>query len=134
MGGTGGVDTLTGLAEADWLAGLEGDDRLAGGEGDDILAGGDGSDRLAGGAGDDLYAFEAGEGGVDRISDLEGNNSAALYGFDDRDLHASLIESDLWVAVDFEPIFMVEDFAGNESAFAGVHIGDRFVRSEEMVA
>ena len=69
LGGEG-KDILSGGAHADTLDGGSGEDRLDGGDGNDVLAGGDGADQLTGGFGADTFVFNAGETGVDTITDF----------------------------------------------------------------
>ncbi len=73
LAGTGGDDTLGGLAGADRILGLAGDDDIDGRAGNDILRGDEGADRLygraghdtlRGGAGDDLLKGGAGNDGM----------------------------------------------------------------------
>ena len=69
--GGAGNDTLYGGAGNDALYGGGGLDTLIGGEGDDLLVGGEGDDVLSGGAGSDTFVWNAGETGIDTITDFE---------------------------------------------------------------
>jgi Ca2+-binding RTX toxin-like protein len=60
--GTGGNDTIGGLAIGDILQGLGGNDNLSGNAGDDLLDGGTGNDSLNGGTGNDTFDFARGYG------------------------------------------------------------------------
>ncbi len=66
-----GDDVLHGGASNDALYGGGGLDTLIGGEGDDLLVGGEGDDLLTGGAGSDTFVWNAGETGIDTITDFE---------------------------------------------------------------
>ena len=80
--GTGSADYLFGYGGDDTLVGLLGSDVLSGGDGSDILIGGGGNDLMSGGAGKDIFVWQAGDTGVDRITDfridLNGGNSDVL--------------------------------------------------------
>ena len=123
LSGSEGADHLVGSDGADWLSAGAGNDLLQGGDGNDVLEGGAGSDLLQGGAGDDRYLFRSGESGLDTIRDAEGSNIAELAGFTGARLEGVVVGHDLVVVVDYAPIFKVENFVGNEAAFAGVQNG-----------
>jgi prepilin-type processing-associated H-X9-DG protein len=71
LAGEGGDDTLEGMAGHDFLEGGAGNDYLNGGTGNDVLRGGAGNDRLHGGEGADTFRWEAGDLGLDEVSDFE---------------------------------------------------------------
>jgi len=133
-GTSGGNERLDGTEGADWLSGSDGKDVLFGHDGDDILAGGDGVDRLAGGAGDDAYLFVKGENGIDKITDNEGQNYAKLEGFDRAKVEGALLGDDLAVLADGEVLFTVQDFTGNEGSFHGVHVNNKIIETEDLLA
>ena len=130
--GGSGSQTLRGTSEADWLSGQDGDDHLQGGGGRDVLEGGNGSDLLEGGPGDDRYLFRSGETGLDTIRDVEGSNIAELHGFAGARLQGVVVGRDLMVVADYAPLFKVENFVGNEAAFAGIQNGDTFTPTEQL--
>ena len=134
VSGGSGADDLLGTDGPDWLAGLDGDDRLSGGAGNDVLEGGGGDDVLEGGAGDDRYLFNNGEPGFDTIRDTGGTNHAELKGYDGADVRGVMVGNDLWVVVDFTPLFAVEGFANHQESFSGVKVGDSFVPTEDLLA
>ena len=43
-----------------------------------------------------------------------------------------IVGQDLIVVADYAPVFKVENFAGNESSFAGVQVDDEFVPTDEL--
>ena len=132
---TDNKDRLDGTENDDWLSGLDGDDHLYGFEGNDILEGGSGRDQLNGGAGHDRYLFKAGDkGGGDIIKDVEGQNLAELQGFGRNQPEAVIFQGDLRVSVDDELLFSVKDFVGNEEAFIGVQVGERFFETDDLLA
>ena len=133
MSGGSGSDTLRGTSDADWLKGLDGDDHLIGGAGRDVLEGGSGSDLLEGGAGDDRYLFRA-DAGLDTIRDAEGSNVAELHGFTGARLEGVVVGRDLMVVADYAPLFRVENYVGNEEAFAGIQNGESFITTEQLLA
>lgn len=67
------------------IYGGDGDDRLFGWQGDDYLIGGNGNDILDGSTGSDTYIYFKGQG-VDKIEDIQGNDTLKLYGFDSGDV------------------------------------------------
>ena len=73
LSGGAGNDTLYGVEGVNVLLGMDGDDIINGGAGDDVINGGTGNDVMSGDAGNDTYYFDAGCG-VDRITDISGNN------------------------------------------------------------
>lgn len=91
INGTGGNDTLYGLAEADSITGFEGNDLLYGEGGNDLIIFNAGDDTVYGGLGDDTIDDAAGS------PFLVGNN--LVYGGDGNDL--------LW------------DSAGNDTYYGG---------------
>jgi Ca2+-binding RTX toxin-like protein len=130
--GTTGDDHFDGSNGSDWLTGLAGADHLEGRGGSDVLEGGDGTDLLEGGAGDDRYLFTSGETGIDKINDAEGANVAELHGFTGAKMQGVVVGSDLFVVANYGHVFTVENYAGNEAAFAGVQVDDTFVATEEL--
>jgi Ca2+-binding RTX toxin-like protein len=134
MSGGSGSQTLRGTTEADWLSGLDGDDHLQGRGGRDVLEGGAGNDLLEGGAGDDRYLFRADEAGLDTIRDAEGSNVAELHGFTGARLEGVVVGRDLMVVADYAPLFRVENYVGNEEAFAGIQNGESFITTEQLLA
>jgi len=133
--GTDTSETLEGTGFNDTIEGVGGDDVLLGGGGDDVLAGGTGADRLEGGAGDDRYLFEAGDfDNEDIIRDHQGENVAELQGFSTSvQLRAVETDGNLVVTADASRLFTVEDFSGNEQAFAGVWVGEEFVDTQQLL-
>ncbi len=131
--GSDGDDILAGGEGRDWLSGGAGNDLLRGGAGDDLLEGGPGNDLLRGGEGDDLYLLRAGEGGIDRIEDAAGTNRIAMPDAGVGDLGGFLAGEDLWITVDGTPAAVVDGFAADPQAFAGVRTGDGFVPAGELV-
>lgn len=125
---------LDGTEGDDWLSGFDGKDVLFGHEGNDILAGGNGVDDLRGGAGNDRYLFEAGEKGIDKISDTEGRNLAELKGYDRAKIEGAMLGDDLAVLADGEILFTVKDFASNQASFEGVQAGNKFIPTEDLLA
>ncbi len=131
--GSDGDDILAGGEGRDWLSGGAGNDLLRGGAGDDLLEGGSGNDLLRGGEGDDLYLLRAGEGGIDRIEDAAGTNRIAMPDAGVGELGGFLAGEDLWITVDGAPAAVVDGFAADPQAFAGVRTGDGFVSAGELV-
>jgi Ca2+-binding RTX toxin-like protein len=129
-----GGGTLMGTSGNDWLVGGRGDDHLIGGAGRDILEGGAGNNLLEGGAGADRYLFRAGDAGFSTIRDAQGANVAELRGFEGAKLQGVMVGNDLVVVANHAPLFKVEDFLGNEGAFTGIHNGDRFIPTEDLLA
>ncbi len=78
--GSGGGDTLSGLASNDTLDGMGGADLLDGGEGDDSLSGGGGANTLDGGAGHDMLL--GGSGGEVMNGGTENDTINAMGGAD----------------------------------------------------
>jgi Ca2+-binding RTX toxin-like protein len=132
--GAGGRDTMSGTSGSDWLSGLGGDDHLRGGAGDDVLQGGAGNDVLEGGAGADRYLLRSGEAGLDSIRDVEGSNMVELHGFTGAKLEGVVSGQDLWILADKALLFTVEGFVGNEASFAGIHNGETFVVTDDLLA
>ena len=134
MSGSSGSQTLRGTSEADWLSGLDGDDHLQARGGRDVLEGGAGNDLLEGGAGDDRYLFRSDNAGLDTIRDADGSNVAELHGFTGARLEGVVVGRDLMVVADYAPLFRVENYVGNEEAFAGIQNGDSFITTEQLLA
>jgi trimeric autotransporter adhesin len=133
LSGAGGRDAMSGTSGSDWLSGLGGDDHLRGGAGRDVIEGGAGTDFLEGGAGDDRFLFRSGEAGLDTIRDVEGSNSVELQGFTGAKLEGVVVGRDLWVLANQAELFIVEGFVGNEGSFAGIHNGETFVATEDLL-
>jgi len=81
IGGTPGVDELTGTADADVINALGGNDKISGLAGNDTICGNDGKDRIAGGKGKDTLL---GESGKDTL--LGGKGKDRLLGGKGRDV------------------------------------------------
>jgi Ca2+-binding RTX toxin-like protein len=129
-----GADRLEGGAGRDILTGGLGADDLWGGDGDDRLAGGREADRLYGEAGNDTYVIGLNDFGVDTVFDHEGSNHLLLEGVADHSVAASVIDGDLWVVVDQDPVAIVSDYVGHEDSFAGVDLGAGIVAVEDLLA
>jgi Ca2+-binding RTX toxin-like protein len=129
-----GADRLEGGAGSDILTGNMGDDELYGGSGDDRLAGGPGADRLYGEAGDDAYVVGLNDHAVDTVFDHEGSNHVFLEGFTDQTVQAKIVDGDLYIVVDANPVAIVSDYVGNEASFAGVDLGAGIVAVEDLMA
>ena len=78
----GGIDndSINGDKGKDVLIGEEGDDVLNGGLGNDLLYGGLGNNTLSGGQGSDRFILTPFEG-INRITDLDNEDTLALVGF-----------------------------------------------------
>ena len=129
-----GADRLEGGGGHDMLAGNMGDDELYGGSGDDRLAGGVGADRLYGEAGDDTYVMGLNDHAVDTVFDHEGSNRIFLEGITDQTVQAAIVDGDLYIVVDANPVTIVSDYLGNEASFAGVDLGAGLVAVEDLLA
>ena len=75
-----GNDSINGDKGKDVLIGEEGDDVLNGGLGNDLLYGGLGNNTLSGGQGSDRFILTPFEG-INRITDLDNEDTLALVGF-----------------------------------------------------
>ena len=128
------ADRFEGGGGNDMLAGNMGDDELYGGSGDDRLAGGSGADRLYGEAGDDIYAMGLNDHAVDTVFDHEGSNHIFLEGITDQTVQAAIVDGDLYIVVDANPVAIVSGYVGNEASFAGVDLGAGLVAVEDLLA
>jgi Ca2+-binding RTX toxin-like protein len=129
-----GADRLEGGAGRDILSGGMGADELYGGGGDDRLAGGLGEDRLYGEAGDDIFVIGLNDHAVDTVFDHEGSNHIFLEGVTDQTVQAAIIDGDLYVVVDANPVAIVSGYVGHEDSFAGVDLGAGIVAVEDLLA
>ena len=129
-----GADRLEGGAGHDILAGGMGDDELYGGAGDDRLAGELGADRLYGEAGNDTYVIGLNDHAVDTVFDHEGSNHIFLEGLTDQTVQAAIVDGDLYIVVDANPVAIVSDYLGHEDSFAGVDLGAGIVAVEDLLA
>ncbi|MFO1037474.1 MAG: calcium-binding protein [Geminicoccaceae bacterium] len=120
--GNGGADHLFGQGGIDHLEGGAGNDWLDGGAGDDWLDGGDGADQLFGGAGDDTFVLGLHES-PDTIFDHEGSNVLRFVGGDAAKLTLQADGEDLLVGYGGSPLAVIKQYAGHESAFAGIDFG-----------
>ncbi|MEO1018924.1 MAG: hypothetical protein AAFY56_14705 [Pseudomonadota bacterium] len=102
------------------ILGTAGNDRLLGTDGNDRIDGGGGSDRFEGGAGNDTYVFDAEEPGVGKIADTQGFNSIEVQNYAIDDLSGLAVSDDFWLLGGGQPFAIIEDYAGNEAAWASV--------------
>ncbi|MDX1539854.1 MAG: calcium-binding protein [Geminicoccaceae bacterium] len=148
--GRGGEDLLLGGAGADTLIGNSGDDLLFGGTGDDILKGGRGDDELHGGDGDDLLDGGLGsdrmfgEGGndtfvlglhedaVDSLFDHEGSNSIVIEGGQGHQVETALVDGDLHIVVDKNPIAVIDEF--DDASFGSIDTGSGKIALGDLLA
>ncbi len=79
-GGDGSFTDQVATEQVSNLIGNARNNRLRGNKADNLLDGGAGDDLLSGGDGDDRYRYRAG-GGIDRISDSEGEDTLILEGY-----------------------------------------------------
>lgn len=112
--GGGGHDRILGDAGDDWLHGDAGNDWLEGGDGADLLYGGGGNDVFV------LGLHEA----TDQIFDHEGSNRLHLSTGEPERVGAELRGSDLAITFDGLTLAILRDYAGHETAFAGIDLGD----------
>jgi Ca2+-binding RTX toxin-like protein len=129
-----GDDELQGGLGDDILAGSSGADRLYGGDGDDLLSGGLGNDQLYGAAGDDTFAIGLHDSAADTVFDHEGANHIRLEGVTDQTVEAAIVDDDLYLIVDDNPIAVVDGYVGHEDSFAGVDLGNGIVGVEQLLA
>ena len=129
-----GADRLEGGDGHDMLSGGIGADELYGGAGDDRLSGGLGADRLYGGAGDDAYVIGLNDHAVDTVFDHEGSNHIVLEGFTNQKVQAAVVDGDLHLVVDANPVAIVSGYVGHEGSFAGVDLGAGIVAVEDLLA
>ncbi|MGH6917047.1 MAG: calcium-binding protein, partial [Geminicoccaceae bacterium] len=129
-----GVDRLEGGAGRDILTGGMAADDLYGGVGDDRLVGGLGADRLYGEAGDDTYVIGLNDHAVDTVFDHEGSNHIFLEGVTDQSVQAAIVDGDLYLMVDANPMAIVSDYVDHEDSFAGVDLGAGIVAVEDLLA
>ena len=121
--GNGGADRLFGQGGIDRLEGGTGADWLDGGAGDDWLDGGDGGDgQIYGGAGDDTFVLGLHET-PDTIFDHEGSNVLRFAGGDPARFTVQSDGDDLLLGYDGSPLAVIKQYAGHESAFAGIVFG-----------
>jgi Ca2+-binding RTX toxin-like protein len=141
--GNGGADRLSGGAGRDRLEGgdaddvLKGggaDDELHGGAGDDILDGGAGSDLLYGGAGDDNFVIGLNDGAIDTVFDHQGQNWLSIEEGAGHQVQTAVLGGKLYVIVDNAPVAIVDDYVGNEDAFAGIDAGTGLRTIDELMA
>lgn len=116
------ANRLYGGGGDDRILGGAGDDWLDGGDGDDWLEGGEGADTLYGGGGDDVYVLGLHES-ADQVFDHEGSNSLRLATAEPDRVAAELRGSDLAITFDGRTLATVKDYAGHESSFAGIDLG-----------
>jgi Ca2+-binding RTX toxin-like protein len=129
-----GVDRLEGGAGHDILTGGMGADDLYGGTGDDRLAGGLDADRLYGEAGDDTYVIGLNDHAIDTVFDHEGSNHIVLEAVTDQTVEAAIVDGDLYLVVDKNPMAIVSDYVGHEDSFAGVDFGGGIVAIADLLA
>ncbi len=129
-----GMDRLDGGAGNDILIGGFDADDLYGGDGDDRLAGGAGADHLYGAAGDDTYVIGLNDTAVDTLFDHEGSNQIVLEGVGERAVEARLLDGDLYLVADDNPVAVVSDYVGHEDSFAGVDLGAGLLAIEDLLA
>jgi Ca2+-binding RTX toxin-like protein len=129
-----GVDRLEGGEGHDILSGGLGADDLYGGSGNDRLAGGLDADRLYGEAGDDVYVLGLNDHAIDTVFDHEGSNHIVLEGVTDQTVEAAIVDGDLYLVVDKNPMAIVSDYVGHEDSFAGVDLGGGVVAIADLLA
>jgi Ca2+-binding RTX toxin-like protein len=111
-----------------------GADDLYGGTGDDRLAGGLDADRLYGEAGDDAYVVGLNDHAIDTVFDHEGSNHIVLEEVTDQSVEAAIVDGDLYLVVDNNPMAIVSDYVGHEDSFAGVDFGGGIVAIADLLA
>ena len=159
--GNAGANALYGFAGDDLLQGGDGDDLLDGGVGADRLEGGAGNDLLQaatatircgeatattaspadagadllyGGAGDDIYVIGLNDYAINTVFDHEGSNHVVLEGYTGQKIQAAVLDGDLHIVADANPVAIVSDYVGHEASFAGIDFGAGIVAVEDLLA
>lgn len=132
--GSAASDMLRAADGGEWLVGREGNDQLVGSAAADRLEGGAGSDAMSGGAGNDTYLIGKGESGVDRISDSQGSNTVELTGHDGSVIGGMMMDDDLWITANSQPVAIIEGHGLHAEALAAVKVGDRLIDPHELAS